>query len=206
MVKLICFIASLAILMNCTAISSDDLFREILEPEIFAAHGLLVDGSSSSVINAATNKIELESAAHLYYCGPLSDLRRKMAEVSKLSTTETEQSHVVYLKKSKGRACFACLLSKDAITNEMEMKSNSTWSMDYLPMALKIHSSVLQYLSFISRTQSPDAEVELVSKHKRRQSREDRIQNKPAPSINEEISHAGIREVLRSIIPRPANF
>jgi hypothetical protein len=202
---IILFIILGAAALRCTSTSINS-YQEILEPEIFAAHGLLVDGSSPSVINAAAHEIELESAAYLYYCGPLSDLRRKMAEVSKLSTTETEQSHVVYLKKSRGRACFACLLSKDAITNEMEMKSNSTWSMDYLPMALKIHSSVLQYLSFISRTQSTDAEVELVSKHKRRQSREDRIQNKPAPSISEEISHAGIREVLRSIIPRPANF
>lgn len=167
-------------------------FREILEPEIFAAHGILVDDSLSSAINTAANAIESDSAAaHLYYCGPLSDLKRKMLEVSKLSAVEVEQSHVVYLKKSKGRACFASLLSKDALSSEMEKLTNSTWSMDYLPMALKIHSSVLQYLSFISRTHAPVPEVELVSKHKRRQSREDRIQNKPAPTVDEEISHAG---------------
>jgi hypothetical protein len=201
----ILFIILGAAVLRCTSTSIKS-YREILEPEIFAAHGLLADDSSSSVINAAINAIEVESAAHLYYCGPLSDLKRKMAEVSQLSTTETEQSHVVYLKKSKGRACFASLLSKDAITNEIKMESNSTWSMDYLPMALKIHSSVLQYLSFISRTQSSVPEVELVSKHKRRQSREDRLQNKPAPSMSEEISHAGIKEVSRSIISQPVTF
>ena len=204
MIKSVRCIALLAIITR-TAFSSGDLFREILEPEIFAAHGLLVDDSSSSVINAAISSIESVSAAHLYYCGPLSDLKRKMVEVSQLSTTG-EQSHVVYIKKSKGRACFASLLSKDAITSEMETKSNSTWSMDYLPMALKIHTSVLQYLSFISRTQSTAPEVELVSKHKRRQSREDRIQNKPAPSISEEISHAGTKVVSRSILFEPAIF
>lgn len=183
----------LVALLAChEASSSLDFFREILEPEIFSAHGLQIGEASLSAFNVPVSKSDIESDAPLYFCGPLTDLKSKMAKVSQLSPTAAELSHVVYLKKSRGRGCFVTRLSKDLIAAERDMGINPTWTMEYLPVALKIHTTVLQYLSFTSRKSSSLPDVEFVSKHKRRQSKTDKLKNRPAAGIEEEINQAGM--------------
>ena len=175
---------------------SIDFFREILEPEIFSAHGLHLGETSLIGASALISGSAVASDAPVYYCGPLSELRSKMAEVSKLSPATADLSLVVYLKKSKQRGCFVSHLSTDIITAEKKKDSGSSWIVEYLPDVLKIHSSVLQYLSFITRKASPH-DMELISKHKRRRSKSDIVKNVPALSMEDEINLAGI--VMRTI-------
>jgi hypothetical protein len=168
--------------------SSINFFREILEPDIFAAHGLHLDDASLVSFHTSLSKIEI-SDAPVYFCGPLSDLNNKMTSVSKLST-ELEQ-HVIYVKKSKQRGCFVSSQLSAELFTAAKHESDPLWTVEYLPVPLKIHTSVLQYLSYTSRSISALDNVELISKYKRKKIRSDKLKNKPALSLKEEIRLAG---------------
>ena len=173
--------------VNCSV----DFFREFLEPDIFSAHGLHPSATTLSEINTVVNEIDDMIEASIYFCGPLSDLKRKMAEVSQLSIpVGSDHSQVVYLKKSKQRACFVSHLSnKIMIAQKKEV--GSLWTMEHFPDVLKVHSSVLQYLSFTTRKSSPLNDSEFISKHRRKRSKTDDLRNKATMTLEEEINLAG---------------
>lgn len=75
---------------------------------------------------------------------------------------------------------------------KISVVANATWTIEYLPAALKIHTSLLQYMSFVSRKASPLPDVELVSKYKRRRTKIEKLQNKPDLTTEEEIEQAGM--------------
>ena len=183
----------LCIAVNCSV----EFFREFLEPDIFSAHGFHL----STATLAEITTVATEADAATYFCGPLSDLRRKMAEVSKLSTQiDSDHSQVVYLKKSKERACF---VSHIAVADMLVLKGgvDSSWTMEYLPEVLKVHSSVLQYLSFTARKLSPLNDSEFISKHQRRRSKTDNLRNKATLSPEDEISLAGtVLQICLSVV------
>ena len=176
----------------CRAASSASIFRDILQTEIFSAHGLHGDDTSPLSYTTALSKLQSETDAPVYYCGPLSEMKSKMEMVSQLSQSSADRSHVVYVKKSMKRGCFVTHLSKDIVASEMESTISSAWSMEHLPVSLKIHSSTLQYLSFISRKSPSPANVEFVSKHKRRRSKADQLKQTSVMSVEEEINKAGM--------------
>ena len=170
---------------------SIEFFREFLEPDIFSAHGFHLSTTTLAEIKTEAIEVDDKVDAATYFCGPLSDLRKKMDQVSKLSSPiKSDQSQVVYLKKSKQRACFVSHIS---VANKLVLKNElgSLWTIEYLPEVLKIHSSVLQYLSFTARKLSPLNDSEFISKHKRRRSKTDTLRNKATLSPEEEISVAG---------------
>jgi hypothetical protein len=182
------FFISLCLFLCRKVSSSINFFREILEPDIFAAHGLHLDDVSLLSFHVSLSKLEVSDAAPVYFCGPLSDLQNKMTKVSKLSL-QLEQ-HVIYVKKSKQRGCFVSQLSFDLVT-AAKLESDSLWSVEYLPVPLKIHTSVLQYLSYTSRSLSTLDNVELISRYNRKKSRGDKLKDKPTVSLKEEINLAG---------------
>ena len=172
--------------------SAVDFFREFLEPDIFAAHGLHPSDIPLSGGSTPITKLDIIPDAPVYFCGPLSDLRRKMNLISQLSPqSASDRTEVVYLKKSKQRGCFVSHLSSESMMSEIENDADESWSMQYQPSVLKIHSSVLQYLSFMTRTALPLDDVELISKHKRRRRKIDMVKNVPELSLEEEKSKAG---------------
>ena len=176
--------------------SSVDFFRQILEPDIFSAHGLQVDGAELLAFNTAASKLLTAQDDPAYFCGPLMDMRKKMTNLAHISPAIAEHSHIVYVKKSEGRGCFMTRMTDEIIVAEktISVVANSTWTTKYLPVALKIHTSLLQYMSFVSRKSSPLPDVELVSKYKRRRTKIDKLQNKPDLTTEEEIEQAGMWE------------
>ena len=169
-----------------------DFFREFLEPDIFAAHGLHPSDIPLSGGSTPITKLDIIPDAPVYFCGPLSDLRRKMNLISQLSPkSASDRTEVVYLKKSKQRGCFVSHLSSESMMSEIENDADESWSMQYQPSVLKIHSSVLQYLSFMTRTALPLDDVELISKHKRRRRKIDMVKNVAELSLEDEKNKAG---------------
>ena len=188
--------ALLALLLLQPIRSSVDFFRQILEPDIFSAHGLQVDGAELLALNTAASRLVTARDDPAYFCGPLTDMRRKMTKLAQISPAIAEHSHIVYVKKSEGRGCFMTRMTDEIIVAEKKtpIVANSTWTAEYLPAALKIHTSLLQYLSFASRKASPLPDVELLSKYKRRRTKVDKLQNKPELTHEEEIEQAGMEE------------
>lgn len=186
----------ISILLICDASASTvNFFREIFEAEIFSAHGLQGDEINPTGSITVNPLFSSETDAPVYYCGPLSEMKSKMEMVSQLSQSAADKSHVVYVKKSMKRGCFVTQLSKDMVASEIESTKNSTWSMEHLPVSLKIHTSTLQYLSFISRKSSSPSNVEFVSKHKRRRSKADQLKQTSVMSMQEEIAKAGMKSM-----------
>ena len=192
--KVDCVLAIIALLLSQPISSSVDFFRQILEPDIFSAHGLQVDSAELLALNTAASKLLTARDDPAYFCGPLTDMRRKMAKLAQISPATVEHSHIVYVKKSEGRGCFMTRMTDEIIVAERKISvvANSTWTTEYLPAALKIHTSLLQYLSFASRKALPLSDGELVSKYKRRRTKVDLVQNKPELTIEEEIEQAGM--------------
>ena len=184
-----------ALLLPQPISSSVDFFRQLLEPDIFSAHGLQVDSPELLALNTVASKLLTARDDPAYFCGPLTDMRRKMTKLAQISPAIAEHSHIVYVKKSEGRGCFMTRMTDEIIVAERKTSvvANSTWTAEYLPVALKIHTSLLQYLSFASRKASPLPDVELVSKYKRRQTNVDKLQNKPELTHDEEIEQAGVK-------------
>lgn len=179
----------------CRSASSTSIFGDILQKEIFSAHGLHGDDTSPLSFTTAVSKLQSENDAPIYFCGPLSEMKSKMEMVSQLSQLPANKSHVVYVKKSMKRGCFVTHLSKDMVASETESTISTAWSMEHLPVSLKIHTSTLQYLSFISRKSSSPANVEFVSKHKRRRSKADQLKQMLVMSTEEEINKAGMKSM-----------
>ena len=187
-------IAILALLLLQPICSSVDFFRQILEPDIFSAHGLQVDGAELLAFKTAASKLLTARDDPAYFCGPLMDMRKKMTNLAHISPAVEEHSHIVYVKKSEGRGCFMTRMTDEIIVAEKKISvvANATWTIEYLPAALKIHTSLLQYMSFVSRKASPLPDVELVSKYKRRRTKIEKLQNKPDLTTEEEIEQAGM--------------
>jgi hypothetical protein len=192
--RLCAVVISILLIYEASA-STLNFFREILETEIFSAHGLQGDDTYPTGSITAIPQFSSGTDAPVYYCGPLSEMKSKMEMVSQLSQSAADRSHVVYVKKSMKRGCFVTQLSKDMVASEMESTMSSAWSMEHLPVSLKIHSSTLQYLSFISRESSSPSNVEFVSKHKRRRSKADQLKRTPVMSREEEINKAGMKSM-----------
>jgi dsDNA-specific endonuclease/ATPase MutS2 len=168
--------------------SSINFYREILEPDIFAAHGLHLDDASLSSFHTSLSKIEI-SDARVCFCGPLSDFNNKMTTISKLST-ELER-HVIHVKKSKQRGCFVSSQLSAELFTAAKHESDPLWTVEYLPVPLKIHTSVLQYLFYTTRSISVLDNGELISRYKRKKNRRDKLKNKSALSLKEEIRLTG---------------
>ena len=188
----LCAVGISILLISDASASTLNFFRGILETEIFSAHGLQGDDIKPAGSASVIPQFSSENDAPVYYCGPLSEMKSKMEMLSQLSQSAADRSHVVYVKKSMKRGCFVTHLSKDVVASEMESTINSGWSMEHLPVSLKIHSSTLQYLSFISRKSPSPANVEFVSKHKRRRSKADQLKQTSVMSVEEEINKAGM--------------
>ena len=188
--------AVLALLLLQPICSSVDFFRQILEPDIFSAHGFQIDEAELLAFNTAASKPLTARDDPAYFCGPLTDMRRKMTKLAQISPAIAEHSHIVYVKKSEGRGCFMTRMTDEIVVAEKKIPvvANSTWTTEYLPAALKIHTSLLQYLSFGSRKASPRPDVEVVSNYKRRRTKLDQVQNKPELTTEEEIQQAGTKK------------
>ena len=101
----------LCIAVNCSV----EFFREFLEPDIFSAHGFHL----STATLAEITTVATEADAATYFCGPLSDLRRKMAEVSKLSTqinSTLQHKHVGNSDMTHETCSFLALLQVNDLT------------------------------------------------------------------------------------------
>ena len=191
----LCALVISILLIHDASASTLNFFRGILETEIFAAHGLQGDSTNPTDSAAVIPQFSSAADAPVYYCGPLSEMKSKMEMVSQLSQSAADRSHVVYVKKSMKRGCFVTHLSKDMVASEMESTISTAWSMEHLPVSLKIHTSTLQYLSFISRKSSSPANVEFASKHKRRRSKADQLKQMLVMSTEEEINKAGMKSI-----------
>ena len=70
--------AVLALLLLRPICSSVDFFRQILEPDIFSAHGFQIDEAELLAFNTAASKPLTTRDDPAYFCGPLTDMRRKI--------------------------------------------------------------------------------------------------------------------------------
>ena len=201
---LICYLA------GCKG--SVDFFRQLLEPEIFLAHGLRGGGSNDGVdgvvqILESTLLSDTNAMEPVYVCGPLTNLKKKMSKIA--SKYKSSQNHVVYVKKSEEKGCFVCHISPEEV--KVERALDTTWTLEYMPPVLKIHSTILQYLSYLTHGNSKDlsqdhtqrrttvteedattlqsTSVKRISKHKvRRTSRRDKLEMKSTVSSSSSSS------------------
>ena len=137
-----------------------EFFRQLLEPEIFLAHGLRGGGSSDGGIQSLemleTSGMGSLAVEPVYVCGPLTNLKKKMSKVA--SKYPTSANHVIYVKKSEEKGCFVCHLNPQEVTAEHTL--DTTWTFERMPSVLKIHASILQYLSFMTHGSSMDVSLD----------------------------------------------
>jgi hypothetical protein len=123
--------------------TSTDVFRTILAPEQFLAHGLRSKDARDAVSAGVTATMTFPT----FLCGPLKEMKDKMKHVG--SKHKESNAAAVYSKKSEQRGCFLAHLSAGEVA--AEHTDDPAWSVAHLPPALKIHATVVQYLSFFTK-------------------------------------------------------
>jgi hypothetical protein len=136
---------------------SYDFFIKFYDKENFLAHGI-----RSNIDFGATDAFA-EGANPTYICGPSTSLEAKFDAVRQVSADSINQ--VVFVSKSQDLGCFVSTANQDAIV--ASIRDDPAWTANRLPSALKIHTSVLQYFSYITRDISnAESETGLVSTFK----------------------------------------
>ena len=169
-----------------TTRTSTDLFRTILVPELFLAHGL----RSKDARDATESTVSTATAATTtptFMCGPLDMLKKKMKDVG--SKHKGANAATVYAKKSEQRGCFVTHLGTSEAA--AEHAADPAWSVAHMPPALKIHATVVQYLSFFTQTQKQSQPAaKSVSRHAQPR-REGPARQKDAPT-EEEVAEGAV--------------